>query len=501
MMLRAVISLTLLVLGPGSLAAEQEPAEVTVGSKKFTESVVLGELIVHAANDAGARPSHLEQLGGTSIVFAALLNGDIDVYAEYTGTLIKEILASEQLDTADQVRASLAHRGIQISAPLGFNNTYALGMKKPVAGKLKITRISDLVDHPDLAIGFTNEFMDRADGWPGLRKHYGLPQENVVGMDHDVAYRGLDGGSIHVTDLYSTDADIRYYDLAILTDDRRYFPEYQCVLLYRADLFDRAPRVVEALLRLEGRIPAESMVAMNARVKVDRVSETRVAADFLLETFSVDSAVTEPGMWDRIARHTLEHLFLVGVSLGAAIVIAVPLGIVAQRMPGPGQAILGAVGAIQTVPALALLVLMIPLLGVAAPPAIAALFLYSLLPIVRNTHAGLNNLSPTLIESADALGLERAARLRLIELPLAMRTILAGIKTSAVLNVGFATLGALIGAGGYGQPIMTGIRLNRTDLLLEGALPAMALAFAIQGLFEILERRVVPKGLRLAPAR
>ncbi len=483
----------------GPLAADQAPVEITVGSKKFTESVILGELIVRLADDAGASATHLKELGGTSIVFNALLAGDVDIYPEYTGTIIRQTLSSEQIDTIDQARASLADKGVLMSAPMGFNNTYALGMKKPVARKLNIERISDLVDHADLAIGFTSEFMDRADGWPGLKRHYGLLHENVVGMDHDVAYRGLESGSIHVTDLYSTDADIRYYDLAILTDDRRYFPEYHCVLLYRADLIDRAPRVIEALRRLEGRIDDESMVTMNARVKVDQFSETRVAADFLQETFSVDSTVTEQSRWGRIARFTFQHLFLVGISLGAAIVIALPLGIVAQRRPGPGQVILGVVGAIQTVPALALLVLMIPILGVAAPPAIAALFLYSLLPIVRNTHAGLNNISRSLIESAEALGLERAARLRLVELPLAMRTILAGIKTSAVLNVGFATLGALIGAGGYGQPIMTGIRLDRTDLLLEGALPAVVLAFAIQGLFEILERLVVPKGLRLAP--
>ena len=158
--------------------------------------------------------------------------------------------------------------------------------------------------------------------------------------------------------------------------------------------------------------------------------------------------------------------------------------------------ILGTVGVIQTLPALALLVFMIPLLGIGGPPAVVALFLYSLLPIVRNTHAGLAGIDEPLRRSALALGLSPAARLRHIELPLAAPVILAGIKTSAVINIGTATLGALIGAGGYGQPILTGIRLDDVGLILEGAVPAALLALAVQGGFELAERRLIPRGLR-----
>jgi osmoprotectant transport system permease protein len=140
---------------------------------------------------------------------------------------------------------------------------------------------------------------------------------------------------------------------------------------------------------------------------------------------------------------------------------------------------------------------MIPLLGIGFKPSIAALFLYSLLPIVRNTYAGLQNIPPHIRESAEALGLPPQSRLWLVELPIASRTILAGIKTAAVMNVGFATLGALIGAGGYGQPILTGIRLDDIGLILQGAIPAAGLALLVQGLFEVAERVVVSKGLRL----
>ncbi|OFW40397.1 MAG: amino acid ABC transporter permease, partial [Acidobacteria bacterium RIFCSPLOWO2_12_FULL_60_22] len=352
---------------------------------------------------------------------------------------------------------------------------------------------------PELKFGFSSEFMDRGDGWPSLRDRYRLPQRDVRGLDHDLAYRGLESGALHVTDLYSTDAEIRYYGLRVLEDDLRHFPVYNAVLLVRADLAARAPEAVAAMLRLEGRIPAAAMVEMNARVKLDRVPESRAAADFLAANFAVKTEAQEETARERLLKNTRAHLVLVAISLTAAILVSVPLGIVAAKRPRAGQAILGIVGIIQTIPSLALLVFMIPLLGIGETPAIVALFLYSLLPIVRNTYTGLHDIPPAVRESAAALGLPPGACLRLVELPMASRAILAGIKTSAVINVGTATLGALIGAGGYGQPIFTGIRLDDTGLILQGAVPAALLALLAQGMFEIFERVLVPKGLRLKP--
>src|SRR3569623_985164 len=177
--------------------------------------------------------------------------------------------------------------------------------------------------------------------------------------------------------------------------------------------------------------------------------------------------------------------------------MAVPLGILAARWRRLGQGLLAVVGIVQTIPSLALLVFMIPLLGSGPAPALVALFLYSLLPIVRNTHAGLCGISPALRESAAALGVPRGAMLHRIELPLASPLILAGIKSAAIINVGTATLGALVGAGGLGEPIFTGIRLDDLALIMEGAVPASALARLVQGLFELIERLVVPLGLRV----
>jgi osmoprotectant transport system permease protein len=488
--------------------------KVRVGSKAFTESVILGEIVAGLLRDAaGATVVHQRQLGGTRILFGALEAGEIDVYPEYTGTLTEEILR----DTDErQLRAALRARGIRMTDHLGFNNTYALGMRKERAAALGVKTISDLAAHPGLRFAFSNEFIDRADGWPRLRDRYGLRVPEPRGVDHDIAYRALAAGDIDVTDLYATDAEIVQYGLRVLDDDRRVFPRYEVVLLYRADLARRAPAAAAALGELEGRITAAAMTEMNARAKLQRVPEETVAADFLAASFganagadATDGAAAKPeraragaaGRWHgwlhALGRRTAEHLFLVSVSLALAILLALPLGIAAAARPALGRVILGVTGILQTIPSLALLVFMIPVLGIGSPPAIVALFVYSLLPIVRNTHAGLLGIPAPLREVSRALGLAPRAALRLVDLPLASPSILAGIKTSAVINVGTATLGALIGAGGYGQPILTGIRLDDVALILQGAIPAALLALLVERLFDLADRLLVPKGLRL----
>ncbi len=474
----------LAVLWPASSPA------VTVGSKAFTEGVILGEILAGSLRGAGIEADHRAGLGGTRIVFEALRRGDIDAYVDYTGTISAEILAAPDLTAPEAMRAALRRSGIGMSGPLGFENTYAVAMRRDRADALGIAALSDLRGHPSLRLVFSNEFLDRADGWPALKRGYGLPQANVRGMEHELAYRAIASGAIDATDVYTTDANIPAHDLTVLRDDRRVFPDYQAVILYRLDL---PPEAVAALRALEGRIGLARMQSMNAAVTLDARTERAVAAGFLRQSPQADGA----GLWQRLARTTGEHLTLVAISLGLAIAVAVPLGVAAFHRPRLGQAIIAAAGIAQTVPSLALFVFMIPLVGIGGPPALIALFVYSLLPIVRNTHAGLHGIPGSLRDSAAALGLPAGVILRRIELPLAAPSILAGIKTAAVINVGTATLGALIGAGGYGQPILAGIRLADTGLILEGAVPAALLALATQGLFELLERRVVPGGLRL----
>lgn len=484
-------ALAIIVALAYAACAHAEP--VRVGSKLFTESVILGDIATLLARDAGADAEHQREFGGTRVLFSALGRGDIHIYPEYTGTITQEILSGEGVSSFEGMRAALAERGIGITEPLGFNNTYAIGVMPARAEQLGLRTVSDLRAHPELRFGFSNEFLDRGDGWPALQRAYDIPQSSVQGLDHQLAYRGLVEGSLDAIDLYSTDAEIGAFGIAVLEDDRAHFPRYDAVYLYRLDL---DAQVIASLERLEGRIDEPTMIALNERSRIERVAEPVVASEFLEQSLDIESDVQTRTRVQRIARRTVEHLLLVAVSLGAAMLVAVPLGVLAAKSRALGSLVLALTGILLTIPSLALLVFMIPLLGTGSEPAIAALFLYSLLPIVRNTHAGIVGISRAYRESALALGLSPGARLLRIELPLASPSVLAGIKTAAVLNIGFATLGAFIGAGGYGQPILTGLRLDRLDLILEGAIPAAMLAILVQTLFGAIERLVVPRGLR-----
>lgn len=488
-----------------AFGSAQADTTLAVGSKRFTESYILGEIVAVTARAAGeAQVSHKPGLGNTAIVFSALRTGAIDVYPEYTGTVEKEILKSAGTVDGATVRRGLAEMGIGMGVRLGFNNAYALAIREERAAALGIRALSDLAKHPTLRLGLSQEFIGRADGWEGLRQAYGLPFPTPRGLDHGLAYEALAAGEVDVIDAYSTDAKIEKYRLRVLEDDRRYFPRYDAVLLYRLDLPQRLPKTWAALQGLEGKIDDSKMVALNADAELRGRTFNAVAEDFLRGGTAGASAPA--GFWSRLfgpdlLRLTGEHLALVFVSLVFAIVAGVPLGIAADRVRALRQPILAVAGLIQTIPSLALLAFLIPLFGtIGVVPAMAALFLYSLLPIVRNTYTGLSEIPRGMRQAALALGLKPKAILRLIELPLATRTILAGIKTSAVINVGTATIAAFIGAGGYGERIAQGLALNDNATLLAGAVPAAALALLVHGGFELLDRWLVPAGLRGHPA-
>jgi osmoprotectant transport system permease protein len=486
--------MTILVISLLALpvACSQSGDPVIIGSKAFTESVILGEIVQQTLERAGVPAVHRRELGGSRVLFDALRGGQIDAYPEYRGTLYLELLKGDP--SPDQ---RLEQLGLTSALSFGFENTYVLGTTTQVAARSGLERISDLRGHPDLRFGFSNEFIDRADGWPGLQRRYGLPQRNVRGLDHQLAYRAMLRGDLDVTDLYSTDPEIVRYRLKVLADDLHFFPNYEALLLARSDL-DPAARAALNLLR--GRIDTESMARMNAAVTLDGRTESEVAREWVDSQFEAPASVQRSKHLAPLIQHTGEHLLLTGVSLAAAVIVGLPLGIIAARRPRFGRILLATTGVVQTIPSLALLVFMIPLLGIGFAPAVVALFLYSLLPIIRNTATGLLDIPQPLRESAIALGLTEGARLRLIELPLATRSVLAGIKTAAVINIGTATLGALIGAGGYGQPILTGIRLNDIGLILQGAVPAALLALLVQWLFDLIERWLLPRQRPSVPA-
>lgn len=457
-----------------------------VGSKRFTESYILGEILTQTAAAHG-KAEHRQGLGNTAIVLAALQAGSIDVYPEYLGTIGLEILRNEKPASLAEMRTALARMGLGVGVPLGFNNTYALAMRGDSKG---VTKLSDLAAHPELKLGLSHEFLGRADGWPGLARRYGLPQQ-PRGLDHGIAYEALAQRQVDLIDIYSTDAKIAQYGLRLLDDDLHYFPRYDAVLLYRLDAPRRFPAAWRAIEQLEGRISADAMIAMNAAVELEGESFASVAARWLAGGAKASAPrnallakLFDASLW----KLTRQHITLVLVSVALACLVGIPLGLLAAFAPRLRQPVLALTGVLQTVPSLALLAMLIPLLGmIGTVPALVALFVYALLPIVRNTCTGILQVPDGLRMAALALGLGRRDRLLHVDLPLALPVILAGVKTAAVMNVGTATIAAFIGAGGYGERITIGLALNDNDMLLAGAIPAALLALLTQGLFEVVE--------------
>ena len=459
----------------------------SVGSKRFTESYILGEILARTAGG-----THKPGLGNTAVLVEALKAGAIDLYPEYTGTIVREILKREDRPDLQALDRALRPLGLAVSIRLGFEDSYALGLRRAEAERIHAMRISDLRRQPALRFGFSHEFLGRRDGWPALQAAYGLPQA-PRGLDHGLAYEALAEGKVDVIDLYTTDAKIERFGIAVLEDDRAVFPPYEAVVLQRADAPARFPDAFGRLKALEGRIDAATMRRLNARAELDRQPFAQVAAEYLgARVASVHASFLSRLFAPDFGRLLGEHLALVFGSLAVAAATGIPLGVLAARSRLLAQPVLILTGVVQTIPSLALLAFLIPLTGtIGVWPALIALFLYALLPITRNTHAGLTQVPKGLLQAGTALGLTSGQVLTRIKLPLALPTIMAGIKTSAVINVGTATIAAFIGAGGFGERISQGLALNDHAMLLAGALPAAALALAVHGLFEVLERSLV----------
>lgn len=469
---------------------------VKVGSKQFPESHLLGEIIAQIVEDtkeAGAERKF--GLGSTAVAFGMLKSGDLDIYPEYTGTISQVILKADANLTTEEINERLRESGLAVSESLGFNNTYAIAVPAALARERGLRTLSDLRKHPDLKVAVTHEFLGRKDGWRPMAQRYRLRFDtDVVGMQHKMAYAAIQAGRIQVMDAYSTDAELQKYNLTVLEDDLKFFPEYFCVLIYRADLPQRVPKTFRRLMdRLQGRMNEASMIDLNSQVVFEKRRYEDVAAGFL--------GLAAGGEENQFWRWTGEHFMFVSLSVFACIAIGLPLGILGSRLPLFGQASLLVVGVGYTVPSLALFGLLIRLKLGMTVTVLIGLVLAGLLPIVRNTYTALRSIDPTLLEAAEALGLSPMERLLRVELPLASRMILAGIKLTAVISVGTATIAAYLGVGGYGQPIFEGISLEDKEMILRGAIPAAGMALLATAFFELLDRFLIPRGLRLAESR
>jgi len=466
---------------------------ISIGAKNFNEGHLLSEILAQLFESHGIQVERKYNLGGTLICFEALKNNEIDIYPEYTGTISEQILQSDIDFSLSDLRVRIKKKfGLEISEPYGFNNTYALAVTRTMANNLRLQKISDLNDKPLLRFAFSYEFLERKDGWKNLAAVYHLPQ-SPVGIEHGLSYQAIEQQEIDLIDIYSTDGEVPRYDLKILDDDLDFFPKYMAVALYRSSL----PAIAKRLIgKLNNMIDEQKMQEMNARVVFGEISYEQVARSFLksINLFSGEERKNRSDYLE-ILDKTLVHLKLTGIALLAAILFAIPLGILIYHYSVAAKPILYLAGLLQSIPSIALLALMIPLFGIGVLPAIVALFLYALLPILRNTATALFSIDPLLKKVATGIGLTHWQRLRLIEFPLSTPTIFAGIKTAAIISIGTATLAAFIGAGGLGEFIVTGLALNNTTMILKGAIPAAILAILVEFLFELIEKLYVPKHL------
>ncbi|HCY04319.1 MAG TPA: ABC transporter permease, partial [Gammaproteobacteria bacterium] len=475
-----------LVLAPAVMAKQAEP--VRVASKNFAENYLLAEIVAQLLEGQGIAVERAFGLGGTLICYQALLNDEIDLYVEYTGTLSQAILQRPEVTGREELNAVIAERGLHLMPQLGFNNTYAIAVRRQLAESLGLRNIGDLAEYPELRLVFSHEFLERGDGWPGLSKRYALPH-SVEGIEHALAYQAIADGAIDATDAYSTDGELSRYPLRVLEDDLAYFPAYMAAPLVRSEWLQGAPVAAQSVRRLAGLMDAAAMQRLNAEVAVSDKSYVEVASEFIdsnrkalgLEGRVLQSATAT--FWADMAGHVIRHLQLTGLALGAAIFIGLILSLAVFSNRRLADAVVYFCGLLQTVPSLALLALMIPVFGIGFTPAVVALFLYSLLPIVRNAVTALATVDPTLVRVSEALGLSRWQQLRYLRVPLSLPMIFAGIRTAAVISIGTATLAAFIGAGGLGEPIVVGLSLNDTDMILRGAIPAAMLAILAEFLF------------------
>jgi len=512
-----VLTLTEVTITHAPLSASPSEGHVVVGSKNFMENRLLAEMFAQLI-EAHTSITVERRLGlaGTQVCFEALKTGSIDLYPEYTGTGLMTILGAEPIknprEALNRVRSEfLARWDIWWVAPLGFENSYALALPQALARQRNLRTISDLVKvAPTMKAGLGYEFVQRADGLPGLEHTYGLHFGKVITMQQTFKYQAAASGAIDVLDVNTTDGRLAVYNFQVLTDDRHFFPPYDAAALVRGQTLKEFPQIGSVLALLTNALDQEMIRGLNLRLQEQGASVQEVAHDALAGLGLVGSIQSKSNaqhtehlmgyLWTHrhtLLLHTVEHISLAGLALGFGILVAVPLGLLLERQRPLAEPVIRIVGMTQTVPSIALLAFMIPLFGIGALPAIMALWIYSIVPILRNTYSGLRDAAPATVDAARALGMTPWQILSWVRLPLAVPMIMAGIRTSAVMTVGTATLAAFIGAGGLGVPIVSGLQLADTTIILSGALPAAALALIVDGGLGYIERRLQPRGLEV----
>ena len=509
--------------------ADNSKKELVIGSKIFTENILLGELIaLILEQNHGFKIKRKFNMGGTKLVFDALKAGSIDIYPEYTGTGYAMILKESQKLSPDETylfvkKEFLKRHQLVWSPPLGFENTYILAVRKSDSRFQKINSTSELegLDFP-LQLASEHEFTERKDGWRLFSKNYKLNLKNnqILSMSASLMYSAIHNKKVDIIMAYSTDGRIKAYQLKTLKDDKKFFPSYLASYLTRQKLLNSHPEIKSIFQALENQISAEEMTALNNEVDQLKRGVSQTAQAFLLKKgiLKTENENWKPSAFTDQKSNPLEekeslasyyfqkrayllkifkeHLSLVFTALMLALFVSLPLSIWAVYNSKIEKALFFLINTLQTIPSIALLGALIPFLGIGFAPAITALFIYSLLPLIRNSFEGIKNIDNSYIEISAGLGLTKWQILRFVQIPLALPVIIAGVRTSVVLLVGTATLAAFIGAGGLGDPIFRGIATLDSRLIFMGAIPSCALAVLLDKALNLLEKALVSKGLQ-----
>lgn len=504
------ILLTFVLIGVPHAQARDD-GTITIGSKNFTEQVILGELVAQLIE----RSTELQVqrqfgLGGTDICQSALVAEQIDIYVEYTGTGLLNVLKRGVINNRTEAFRVVARNyrdryDLEWLPPIGFNNTYAITVRRDTATSEGWSVISDLVPSAQaLRAGFTAEFMERPDGYPGLRHAYGVQFGRTIDLNPGLMYEAVADEQVDVICAFATDGRISEFGLQTLKDDRSFFPPYDAAPVIRGETVRAHPELREALAPLAGTITNEGMRRMNHAVDVLKRKPSDVARAWIFEHVgrrAHDDIANETGHRSRgffglllerrneVGKKSVEHLVLTILGTLIAVIIGVPLGVLVQRCTSLRGPVMAFTEIVQTIPSLAMLAFLFAVYGLLGKaPAVTALVLYALLPIVLNTFTGLREVPRQIVEAADGVGMSSWQRLWMVELPLAAPVIIAGIRAATVLTVGIATLSTYIGAGGLGDFIERGLSRNDTRLTLLGAAPAALMAVCFSLLIRYFER-------------
>jgi osmoprotectant transport system permease protein len=488
-LIMGIISLALV-----AVAMADQPHPARIGSKIFTEGYILSEILAVQLESHHFPVERMMGLGATGITEEAMKNKKIDLIVDYTGSITQAFFKSKEKISTQEIRDRLKPLGFTISEPLGFNNTYALAVRAAWSEKNKIKTFSQLATLPVVRAAFTSEFTSRPENWPGLKAQYNFKNFDVHEMDHQLAYESVRSDKADVVEAYSTDAKLKEFGLISLEDDQHFFPNYDAVIMTHLDWVEANPEAWKTLQELVGKIPASTMIELNSQVDLEKKSFYDVASGFL----GVTSTTSKNWPWLReLKDSTLEHLTLVLVPVFFALLIGVPLSFFAYKFPRSHSAIGALASIFQTIPALAFLTLLVPLVGIGTVPALTVLFLYAILPIFLSGYQGFASIPEITHLSCQTLGLHGFFKLRKIEFPMAQPAIWAGLQTSLITTVASATLAALIGAGGYGKKIIAGLAVNDMRIVLMGAIPSAVMAL----IFQFICHRLSQKTLRLTRRR